>query len=239
MGGVFRASSSGLASGNHPLEAVAHGLCELIERDAWAIWMARGGPQQTETRLDLQSVDDAAVQTLLGRIARAEALVSVWELTADTGIPTFFCELVDRPEQARLAVRGRFGGQGCHLDSRVALLRAITEAAQSRLTHIAGSRDDMFSYHTRAHPDDMRLAVKLAQQSGYRPFGASDQSTSTFENDLTALLRSLVAVGVDRVAVVDLSRSGMGIPVVKVVVAGLETDPRSPGERANRGAAVR
>jgi YcaO-like protein with predicted kinase domain len=32
--GAFVMSSSGLASGNHPLEAVSHAICELIERDA-------------------------------------------------------------------------------------------------------------------------------------------------------------------------------------------------------------
>ncbi|MGO8389042.1 YcaO-like family protein, partial [Rhizobium johnstonii] len=34
------------------------------------------------------------------------------------------------------------GGCGCHPDPVRAALRAITEAAQSRLTAIAGSRDD-------------------------------------------------------------------------------------------------
>ena len=42
---------------------------------------------------------------------------------------------------------GRFSpcaGSGCHLSADIALSRALTEAAQSRLTVIAGSRDDLF-----------------------------------------------------------------------------------------------
>jgi ribosomal protein S12 methylthiotransferase accessory factor len=35
---VFYCSSIGLASGNHLLEAVIHGLCEVVERDAIALW---------------------------------------------------------------------------------------------------------------------------------------------------------------------------------------------------------
>ena len=35
-------------------------------------------------------------------------------------------------------------GFGCHPRREIALLRAVTEAVQGRLTCIAGSRDDMF-----------------------------------------------------------------------------------------------
>lgn len=36
-----------------------------------------------------------------------------------------------------------FRGAGCHLDPVVALSRALTEAAQARLTTITGTRDDL------------------------------------------------------------------------------------------------
>src|SRR6202030_4504933 len=32
--GAFYQSSNGLSSGNHILEAISHGICELVERDA-------------------------------------------------------------------------------------------------------------------------------------------------------------------------------------------------------------
>ena len=32
--GCFMCSSNGLASGNHLLEAISHGICEVVERDA-------------------------------------------------------------------------------------------------------------------------------------------------------------------------------------------------------------
>ena len=41
------------------------------------------------------------------------------------------------------AAVGMAHGYGCHPSSAVALRRAMTEAAQSRLTRIAGSRDDI------------------------------------------------------------------------------------------------
>jgi ribosomal protein S12 methylthiotransferase accessory factor YcaO len=38
----------------------------------------------------------------------------------------------------------RASGSGCHPYRRIALSRAITEALQSRLTHISGVRDDVY-----------------------------------------------------------------------------------------------
>src|SRR5262249_13876098 len=40
--GALLCSSNGLASGNHLIEAVSHAVCELVERDAAALWHARG-----------------------------------------------------------------------------------------------------------------------------------------------------------------------------------------------------
>jgi YcaO-like protein with predicted kinase domain len=224
-GVTFIASTNGLASGNHRLEAIVHGLCELVERDAHALWLARGASKQAGTRVDLSSVGDGGVQEVLSRLSAAAVLVAVWDITADTGVPAFYCEIVDDPGTPRWATIGVFGGVGCHLDAVVALLRAVTEAVQSRLTHISGSRDDMFHYETAANLDDVRATAELAQRPGGKAFSGVDLSGETFEDDVILLSAALAGIGVDGVAVVDLTRSEIGIPVVKVVAAGLETDP--------------
>jgi ribosomal protein S12 methylthiotransferase accessory factor len=235
-GDTFIASSNGLASGNHRLEAIAHGLCEVIERDSYALWLARGGTGQAGTRVDLTTVQDRAVQDLLSRLSAAEVLVAVWDLTTDTSVPSFYCQLVDHPNTPRWAAIGVCAGLGCHLDAVVALLRALTEAVQSRLTHISGSRDDMFHYETQANLDDVRAAAELAQRPADNAFNGVDLSTETFDDDVAALGAALAQIGIDSVAVVDLTRSEVGIPVVKVLVAGLETNPEGSsyvaGERA-------
>ena len=63
--------------------------------------------------------------------------------------------------------------------------------------------------------------------------------TETFNDDLLYLLDELRALGIDRVVAVDLTRPEIGVPVVRVVVPGLEgliTDPNYlPGRRACRG----
>src|SRR5438477_113360 len=50
----FCISSNGLASGNHILEAIEHALCEVIERDADALWRA----DDRLAQLDLETVTD-------------------------------------------------------------------------------------------------------------------------------------------------------------------------------------
>src|SRR3546814_6638140 len=47
--GCFAASTNGLASGNHRLEAISHALCEVVERDATALWRRLDGAAQSKT----------------------------------------------------------------------------------------------------------------------------------------------------------------------------------------------
>ena len=62
---TFALGSNGLASGNHLLEAIVHGLCEVIERDAEAHWRLQRG----QRRVDLDTVTDPHCRALLDRIA--------------------------------------------------------------------------------------------------------------------------------------------------------------------------
>ena len=82
--GAFAMSSSGLASGNHPLEALIHAICELIEHDATALFTAKTSAARRRARLDLASVDDPVCRGLLDAYTRAGVLVAVWETTTST-----------------------------------------------------------------------------------------------------------------------------------------------------------
>ena len=65
----------------------------------------------------------------------------IWDMTTDIGIPAFRCVMAETAA-ARVRVGRAFEGMGCHPDRGVALLRALTEAAQSRVATIAGVRDE-------------------------------------------------------------------------------------------------
>jgi YcaO-like protein with predicted kinase domain len=230
--GCFLTTSTGLASGNDRTEAVLHGLYEVIERDAVALWHAGGQARRRETRVDLATVDDPACRALLARFDAAGIAVGVWEATSDVTLPVFVAEVVDRePHPCRVLCVS--GGQGCHSMRGIALSRALTEAAQSRLTVISGARDDLdrSTYERLRAPHHIASTLaELAQPDAPRSFTAApDRFNEHLDDDLAAVLAALRAVGANQVIVVDLARPELELPVVRVVVPGLESVWEAPG----------
>lgn len=223
--GCFQAGSNGLASGNHLLEAIVHAIAELVERDAATLWHLLDETAQDRMRVDLDSVDDPVCCALLDKLRQAEVCVGVWELTSDIGLPAFQCRIVSSmgpPGDTR-----RPGlGMGCHPSRGIALSRALTEAAQSRLTFISGARDDI----PRAEYDDQldpavhrRWMKRIAGEGPGRPFAAApDHSSRNLEDELRWQLDCLLKAGIEEVVVVDLTREEFAIPVVRVIIPGLE-----------------
>jgi ribosomal protein S12 methylthiotransferase accessory factor len=191
--------------------------------------------------VDLASVDDPACRWVLERFENAGIAVAVWDVTSDVGIASFLCSVADRnPNQSR-PLRP-IAGSGCHPRREIALLRALTEAAQGRLTTIAGSRDDLnASVYDRSDALD-RLAIffrELGESEPRRPFSATPtRDAPSFLDDFEFALESLSRAGARQVVAVDLSRAEIGIPVVRIVVPGLEamseTPHYTPGPRARR-----
>src|SRR5262249_38677785 len=119
-------SSNGLAAGNDLLEAVVHGLCEVIGRDATGVGSLDVPPQQLARR----TVDDPGCQQVLDLLAQADVCTAVWDITSDIGIPTYGCTIFDRPDHLPGRVVRPYNGFGCHLSPAIALLRALMEAVQ-------------------------------------------------------------------------------------------------------------
>jgi YcaO-like protein with predicted kinase domain len=238
--GSFFASTSGLASGNHLLEAVSHGICELVERDATTLMSLEGEDAREGRRVDLGTVNQSDCQSVLGRFERAQVSVGVWETTRDIRIPSFQCVIVDReddPSRGLYAARG----SGCHPARHIALLRALTEAAQSRLTVIAGSRDDQLRSDYREMRDPQAIAWhrRMNLYQGDRNFlSAPTFEADSFEQDVAWELDRVRDAGLSRVIVVDLTKADIGLPVARVIIPGLESSVTAgdcmPGVRARR-----
>ena len=237
---IFVGDSNGLASGNHFLEAVSHALCELIERDGTTLWFADTRDSDKATQLDPTSVDHAVCREVLDRLEKAGLIVGMYDATSDLGIPIYHALIVDRPGTPR--AMGYFWGFGCHLDPGVALSRALTEAVQCRLTEITGHREDVKpgAYQENRDEDELRemgemvTAVAPTRQFGDRNSLACD----TLEGDVEFLLEALRRAGIESAVVVDLTRPGMDVPVVRAMVPELEppfvAEYYTPGKRARR-----
>jgi len=222
---TFYNGSNGLASGNHLLEAVLHGLLEVIERDALVIWQRLPVKQQLRKKVSLSSVTDPECRRLLERFEQAEVEVAVWDLTTSLGFSTYACVIGESEGLRTWRSLGVYRGFGCHLSPEVALNRALCEAAQSRLTIISGSRDDNSLSAYENHRSLSRVAEEHAVffgSPGTLEFGIRrDVSTPSFEGDVALVLNAIRGAGFESAIVVDLTREPLAIPVVKVVVPGL------------------
>jgi YcaO-like protein with predicted kinase domain len=241
--GYFLAGSNGLASGNDLVEAINAALYELVERDGVALWAARPIGERAAASLDLASIDDPDCRALLDKYTAASIAVRVWNATSDIGIAAFLCEICDLTAGDPVR-RRRFQGSGCHADRGIALARALTEAAQTRLTYIAGIRDDLLSAAYEEAPEEgiaNALLDALARDAAPIAFQQIPTlAADDLADDLRWALGRLAAAGMSRAVAVDLTRPDFAIPVVRLVVPGLEWDPHhpdyQPGPRALRQA---
>ena len=238
--GAFVGGSNGLASGNHLFEAVCHAICEVVERDARTLWSLGDPAARDRSRIDLATVGDEACLSVIQQMDRAGVSVAVWEITSDLGVAAFQCTVWDRePSPLRPVLAA--SGTGCHPDRAVALLRALTEAVQSRLTIISGARDDWTQSVYRANQDRDRLREQIAVHGSQAPRAFSevpDRKTERVDSDVVWLLERLHAAGIREAIVVDLTRAEIGIPVARVVIPGMEgigdAPGYTPGERGRR-----
>jgi ribosomal protein S12 methylthiotransferase accessory factor len=222
---TFDLSSNGLASGNVLVEAIVHGLCEVLERDAEAAWRRAGG----DRRLVLDSITDPICRGLIDRITATGARVFVWDLASEHGVAAIGAAIMEDPAEPAWRALGFYQGFGAHLRAEIAIARALTEAAQTRLTYIAGARDDFFPFdYARATNPDLladlwqRLAAPCDEPVAF------DDLPSTETRGLGEELQRL-AGQLEQVIVVDLTHPALRVPVVKVIVPGLATDVEALG----------
>lgn len=211
---MFVLSSNGLASGNTVAEAVLHGLYEIVERDSLTRAEA-----VVPRHLDLASVTGPA-RDLLDRLTAAEVDVEVEMLPSPTGLACYRATICSPTFPVR------FAGAGAHLDRDVALCRALTEAAQSRVTEIAGARDDLTTgaYRRAASAWSTRPAPPTPTDRVAYDEAGSVRHESLDEDLRTTVARVLALTGRSPL-VVHHTRPDVGIPVVRVVCPGLLCDP--------------
>jgi len=216
---IFRTSTNGLASGNNLEEAILHGLCEVIERDAWSFAEAH---RKTGRRIAPPA--SGRVREIIDRFTSQGVEVHLKDLTSDIGISTVAAAADDAAMQDPALLNL---GLATHLDPEVAALKALLEVAQSRLTQIHGAREDTVrAEQTRklGYERMKRLNKMWLDEEGEAEELTDLPSLATDDvfDDLQLVRAKLNSRGLTRTVVVDLTRKALGIPVVRVIVPGLE-----------------
>jgi ribosomal protein S12 methylthiotransferase accessory factor len=146
----------------------------------------------------------------------------------DIGIPTFVASSIEWISHDY----GYFAkGYGTHPDTRVALMRAITEASQTRAANIQGAREDLKKIE---YPEDdeiykrkwqfMPAVSALTKHKKVVNFSEiHTYNNDDILDDINLILTRLKKCRLKRAIIVDLTNPNIGIPVVRAVVPGLET----------------
>lgn len=227
---LFGWTSNGLASGNSLEEATLHALFELLERDAMAINTA----DEAAVRLDNADLPEPFC-TWARQWQQLGVELIVRYVPNDFGLPCFDAYVFE-PASAdvNLAI-----GSALHFDREIALARAVSEAAQSRLSFIHGARDDIVHFYAKyvKVDDDARRAAEAqllaSLRATLRPMVISevpDHACSTPADALAELLQRLSRLGFSRVfrcrlGLADHGVDLQGLHVVKVVVPRCEVAP--------------
>ena len=213
---LFGSSTNGLASGNSVLEATIQALLELIERDIWSFEFVRNASKLVEAA----SLPDE-VREIVGRAEQNGLQLKVRTIHNDYGIPFFAAFVFDLNNPSRKTFNG---GWACDLDRDRAVLRAVTEAAQSRVAFIHGGRkvpttpQDRDAERVRRHMlgvSDPQQQVLLTDIPDLAVAGTLQQKLDA----LIAILRRVVREPIYRVV---FTPPDLPLQVARVVVPLME-----------------
>jgi ribosomal protein S12 methylthiotransferase accessory factor len=233
-------STNGLASGNTLTEAIYHALCELVERHVWSLFTVRsqlvprffGGDGASDVAHAREVVFPTGLpelDELHARMTASGLKVRALYLDSEALPPVMVACVVEEhsdPPMAHL-------GLGCALSPPLALSRALTEVAQSRVGDIAAVREDLLrtTDEAGASGDHLRRAVELPSDRWYYDLPAAtvalesieDATTDDLAADLRIVLDRVRANGVRSVVAVDISPPDIPVSVVRLVAPGLES----------------
>jgi thioglycine synthase len=215
---LFLSNTNGLASGNVIEEAILHGMLEVIERDAISI------AQFTRNlgKEILLTKEDGYLYDVSRKFKDAEIELKIWLVPTDTEIPTAIAVTDDvKLKDPALLVMGA----GSHLKPEIAVVRAITEAAQSRVVQIQGAREDTDreGFIRGVGYDRMKRLNSFWFEDGEKISlsEVQDLSRKSPAENIDLILDKLRGLA-EKVLVVDLSRKEVGIPVVRIIIPGFE-----------------
>ncbi|MDF3144172.1 MULTISPECIES: YcaO-like family protein [unclassified Streptomyces] len=210
---LLRATSTGLACGTTRDEALLHALCEVVERDVLYRDGQSGGRRRT--LIAPGTVDDPYARDVLDRLTAAQMAVEIALVDGPYGLPVALAYLWS--EDLPMV----FAGGGCHPSPAIALTRALTEAAQSRLTLISGTRDDLPSEPASTDQvPDFRPAQSTGLADWQQATAGFAPARRGFADQVAETARRIQRVTRHEPVALDLSDPAEPIHAVQVVAPG-------------------
>lgn len=233
----IRLSSVGLATGNTDDEASVAAVAELLEHDLQAAMRDLSPKGRRACELDLDTVTDLTARRLIAHIRKQGFAVRAWNMGQDAGIAAFGCAVTD------VAMTGTAlppaAGSGCHPDRGIALIRAVLEAVQSRITLVAGAREDLTADDYRGGAEAMLDLILGGLSFGPGPLRWSEVPHFPMR-DPKGGLETLLAVAARRsplpIILYRYPRPHPDLAVVRAIGPGLADLKRTPGPSSSERA---
>jgi ribosomal protein S12 methylthiotransferase accessory factor len=188
-------TTNGLASGNTIEEAKLCALLEYIERDSEKVMLFSPG------RYFLLEADDPIMNSILNTWKKKGVHICFLDLTSEIGVPCYNAFFIH--------TRGGFSkGWGAHLDGKIAINRALCELTSP---YFLSS-----NYSTKPLTEEIQKTIKYEELPNY--------SSGNVNEDLSILERLLIMNGLYPIYV-DLTKKDLDIPVVRVIIPGMEMFP--------------
>jgi ribosomal protein S12 methylthiotransferase accessory factor len=233
LSAAFRMSTIGLGADRTWEGAVCHALMELIEHDAVAILelvpaLADALPAERYRPGFSESLDEAL------ELFKPAGIEPIFRVVSDQfGLPVVMCSI---PRFSGMGTDQICAGFAARQTVEDAALAALLEAAQVRMTMIAGAREDLqwSDYRQVRHSDRPTLSAAPSPDISSLFAAAPNQSPPKLTSQ--EILRRLGEAGIHNVYAFPLTRPDDPIHVVRVLAEGLDVADRDSatnlGQRA-------
>ncbi|MBD2342388.1 TOMM precursor leader peptide-binding protein [Calothrix sp. FACHB-156] len=208
------ADSNGNAAGNTLEEAILQGFMELVERDSVALWWYN---RLQRPAVDLASFCEPYFLELQQLYRHNDRDIWVLDLTADLGIPVFAAVSCRTDSDTQRII----AGFGAHLDSKIAILRAMTEVNQLGLeldkVPVDQLEGDWKDWMLNAKIENQPYLIPDPSQPRKTASDYSQQWSNDIYTDVMTCVQIAQAAGLETL-VLDQTRPDIGLSVVKVII---------------------
>jgi ribosomal protein S12 methylthiotransferase accessory factor len=217
--------STGTGAGADPLDATLHGLLELVERDAVALWWRGGRPAGI--------VSDASGSAILEHLRGGPTRRRSWllDITSDVGVPVVV---------AASCNEDGFGlccGFAARLTRARAADTAVREMAQMELAHhLSDTKRQTLGAASLSELDWQHIErftrIDVRKTRALHPVPPPGPAHGLPASDSKPVALGLIRQRLDRLGlspcVLNLTRAQIGVPVVRALCPGLEAGMTSP-----------
>lgn len=207
-----QADSNGCAAGTSFPDAVLRGFCELVERDAAALWWYN---RVSRPSVSFDSFQDRFLSSVSSIFKEQGREVHLSDLTTDWELPVYAAVSFDS-EGKRIAFA--FGAHGC---AKQAAVQAATELVQA-----IAALEQSLSRGDQSVATKRYAAAKIEDYPFLGPGPQSDRrtfargETKTADEWLECWARKAGSLGMELLSV-DLTRAEIAVPVARTIVPGL------------------